>query len=259
MAWSFAYQAGPAGSLETLTDYCRSVRVLRQWSTGRRGMNPVVQYAHGEYATPRKYVRGANLVLETVLRYTNSGGTVTHGDGAAGHYFENLGHLKRLFGGTQGALCRLQRTAPHQGSVYLDVEQLGDAMSSADPAVVTWPLHAPRPFWIGAADTANTGATLTVAGDAPIDDAVITLTSGTDGGIIHTASGASVTIAGAMPGAGVIVDVGEGTCVQVTGGTDYSTNLVVNKPWWFELDPGANAVTNTGGTSHSVDWFTQWR
>ena len=67
MAWAFAYSAGPAGSLETLTDYCRSVRVLRQWSTGRRGTNPVVQYAHGEYATPRKYVRGANLVLETVF------------------------------------------------------------------------------------------------------------------------------------------------------------------------------------------------
>ncbi|RKZ12615.1 hypothetical protein DRQ53_14555, partial [bacterium] len=247
MAWDWAYKAGPAGSLETLSNYCLSVRVLAEFSTGKRGSNPVVEYRHGEYSSPRKYVRASNLVLETVVRYTNAAGAVTHGDGASGHVMENLGHLKRLFGGNMGELTRLQRTAPDHGIVYRDIELLGEATPSQARHIFTWPLHAPHPFWIGAADTANTGATLTVAGDAPIGDAVITLTSGTDGGIIHTASGASVTISGAMPAGGVEIDVGAGTCVKVTGGADWSNYLVVNKPWWFELDPGANAVTNTGG------------
>jgi len=261
MAWTaWAYKAGPAGgSLETLTNYCLSVRVLAEFSTGKRGSNPVVEYRHGEYSSPRKYVRASNLVLETVVRYTTSTGTVTHADGASGHVMENLGHLKRIFGGTQGTLTRLQRTAPDQGDVYLDVELLGEASPSQANHIFTWPLHAPHPFWIGAADTGNTGTTLTVLGDAPISNPVITLTGGTDGGIVHTASGASVTISGALPAGGVKVDVGAGTCTKVTGGADWSAYLVVNKPWWFELDPGANAVTNVGGTTHSVDWYTQWR
>jgi len=259
-AWSYVYKAGPAGgTLETLTDYCTAVRVVAEWSTGKRGTNPVVQYRHGEYPSPRKYVRPASFLLETHLRYTSKTGTVTHGDGAAGHVYENLGHLKRIFGGVQGTMTRLQRTAPDQGTVYLDVELLGDAIPSQSRHIFTWPLTAPHPFWIGAADTGNTGTTLTVAGDAPIGDAMITLTGGTDGGIVHTASGASITISGAMPAGGVIVDVGAGTCVKVTGGADWSQYLVVNKRWWFELDAGANAVTNVGGTTHSVDWYTQWR
>ena len=261
MAWTaWVYKAGiPGGSLETLTDYCESVRIDPETAAGRRGSNPVVQYRHGEYSTPRKYVRAANLSLETVIRYTNSAGAVTHADGAPGHIMENWAHLKRIFGAQQGTLCRLQRTAPDYGDVYRDVELLADVKPSQARHIMSWPLHSPHPFWIGAADTGNTGATLTVAGDAPIGDAVITLTGGTDGGIVHTNSGASVEISGAMPAGGVIVDVGAGTCVKVTGGADYSNFLVVNKPWWFELDSGANAVTNTGGTSHSVDWITQWR
>jgi len=260
MAWPYVYKAGPAGSEETLTTYCVSVRIAAEWATGRRGMNPVVQYRHGEYSSPRKYVRASNLMLETVIRYTSSGGTVTHSDGAAGHFYENLGHLKRLFGGTQNSLVRLQRTAPDQGTVHLDVELLGEALPTGDKRIFNWPLHAPHPFWIGASDTGNTPTTFTVAGDAPIGDLVATFSTGaTDATLTHTASGAYIKIAGVMPAGGVTVDVGAGTCTKVSGGADYSAYLVVNKPWWMELDPGANAVTIAGGGTVSVDWYTQWR
>ena len=66
MAWPYVYKAGPAGSEETLTDYCYSVRIAAEWATGRRGMNPIVQYRHGEYSSPRKYaVSYTHLTLPT--------------------------------------------------------------------------------------------------------------------------------------------------------------------------------------------------
>lgn len=263
MAWDFLYEAGPAGSEEALSDYCRAVYIRAEQSVGRRGMNPVVQYSHGEYSSPRKYVRASNFILSTVIRYTNSAGAVTHGDGPPGHFFENLGHLKRLFGATQGALCRLERTAPDQGVVYRDVELLGEARPTVDKAIFDWPLHAPAPFWIGAADTANATPTWTVAGDAPIGDAVVKFTgTATDPRVTHPASGAYIEIDGALPAGGVQVDIGEGTCTRISGGADWSNNLVVNKPWWMELDSGANtvAVTEASGTPTVVaDWYTQWR
>ncbi|RKZ11616.1 hypothetical protein DRQ53_15800 [bacterium] len=261
MAWSdWLYKAGPAGgTLETLMDYCDAVRVVAEQSTGRRGSNPVVEYRHGEWSSPRKYVRASNFVLEVFISYTNAAGAVTHADGAAGHALENLGNVKRIFGGNQATLVRLERTAPDQGTVYRDCEVLGEVSPSQARHIFTIPLHAPHPFWVGAADTGNTGTTLTVAGDAPIGDAVVTFTSGTDQKLTHTASGASIQISGTTPAGGVEVDIGAGTCVKVTGGTDYSNYLVVSSPWWMELDPGANTVSVSGGGTISTDWFTQWR
>ena len=88
MAWTdWTYKAGsPEGTLESLSDYCLSVRIVAENIVGKRGKNPTVDYRHGEWSSPRKYIRAANVTLETVLRYTNSAGVVTHADGAAGHY-----------------------------------------------------------------------------------------------------------------------------------------------------------------------------
>ena len=262
--WDYLWKAGPAGgSLETLSNYCVAIRLPTEWSTGRRGSNPIVQYRHGEYPSARKYVRASSFILETHLRYTNSSGVVTHADGAAGHAYENLGHLKRLFGGVQDTLVRLQRTAPDQGLVYMDVELFGDALPSQSRHVFGWPLLAPHPFWIGTADTANATPTWTVGGDAPIGDAVVKFTgTANTPRVTHTASGAYIEIAGDLPTGGVEVDIGAGTCVKITGGADWSNYLVVNKAWWMELDPGANtvAVTETSGTpTVTADWLTQWR
>lgn len=244
-------------------DFCVSVRMLGEYSTGRRGSNPVVEYRHGESPSPRKYVRAANLVLETALRYTDSAGAVTHADGGPGHVMENLGELKRIFGGKQGQMVRLQRTAPDQGVVYLDVELLAEATPSQSRNIFTWPLHAPHPFWIGAADTGNTAPTLTVGGDAPIGDAVVKFTgTATDARLTLTSTGDYIEISGALPSGGVIVDVGAGTCVRISGGADWSNNLVVKSPWWIELDVGANAATVTqasGSPTVTVDWNEQWR
>jgi hypothetical protein len=256
--WDYAWQAGPAGgTLSDLDDYCQKVRVVNEWSTGRRGSNPVVQHQHGAQFASRKYVRQTSLVLETALRETNAAGAVTHGDGRAGHTYENLSILKGIFGGLAGTLVRLKRTAPHIGAAYLDVEMLGEAVPTQARHIFGWPLTAPRPFWIGAADTGNTADPLVVAGDAPIDDAVVRLIGGTDAKLVVDATGDFLQIEGAMPGAGVSIDLSDGTCVQITGGTDYSNALRRSNS--FELNPGSNDVTLTGGGTFSVDWNTKWR
>ena len=255
MAWDYDWQAGPAGSLVDLSDYCTMVRVRNEWSTGRRGSNPLEQHRHGAHFAARKFVRQGSLVLETAVRDTNAAGAVTHADGKPGHQYENLSILKDVFGGTVGELVRLQRTAPHIGASYLDVEQLGEAIPTQTRHIFGWPLTAPRPFWIGAADTANTQPTLTVAGDAPIDDAVCKFLSGTD---VKAAlpSGDFVQIEDALPAGGVSLDLDTGACVRITGGADWSDHLRRSNTW--ELNAGANTVTVTGGTM-SFDWYTKWK
>ena len=264
MAWTvWTYQAGPAGSLETLTDYCVSVRSMAEYASGKRGVNPIADYRHGEVSSPRKYVRPLNILLETVIAYVSSTGGVTHADGPPGHFMENLGHVKRLIGGTQGALTRLQRVAPDESTQYADVEMLAEPTQREPLRIYQWPLRAPHPFWVGTADTGNTAPTLTVAGTAPIGDAVINFTGTvTDVRLTHSASSAYVEIAGALPAGGVTVDIGAGTATKISGGADYSNNLVVNNPWWMELDSGANTVAVTeasGSPTVTVDWVTQWR
>ena len=252
------YQVGPpGGTLSTILDYATGVRIRSEWSVGFRGNDVMSQYQHGEDSSPRKFHPASNLSVEIAISGTNSSGTITHTDGEEGHRIENFQALKQLFIGKQGSLVRLERTFPDTDTTYLDIWQVADVKPTQNRLMYAWPMRAPRPFWIGTADTANTGSTLTVAGDASIDDMVIDFASGTDPRITHDDTGDWIEIAGAMPGAGVRVDVGLGTCVQITGGADYSNNLRVNTPWWFELDPGANAVTASAGISS--DWFTKWR
>lgn len=258
MSWDSAYKIGPpGGSLSDISDYAIGVRILSEWSLGYRGSDPMSQYKHGEESSPRKFHPAANLAVECTLRDTDPSGMITHGDGAEGHRIENFSTLKQLFAGLQGSLVRLERTFPDTGTVYLDIWQVDTVRPTQNRMVYSWPMRAPKPFWVGAADNGNSGSTLTVAGDAPIDDMIIDFASGTDPRITHDDTGDYVEIAGAIPGGGVRVDVGAGTCVKITGGTDYSNNLRVNTPWWFELDPGANAVTPSAGITS--DWFTKWR
>ncbi len=264
MAWSiWDYQAGPVGAIEDLADYCDNVRILAETATGKRGTNPIVEYRHGESPSPRKYTRAANVVLETFLRYTDSAGAVTHTDGGPGHVIENLGHLKRIFGGVQGQLTRLERKVPDQGTVYIDVEALAEAKPSQALHIHTWPLHAPNPFWTGAADTVNSAPTLTNGGTAIAGSLVIRFTgTANTPRLTHDDTGSYIEIDGALPASGVVVDVAAGTCLKISDSSDYANNLRVRDPWWMELDPGANGVTVTessGTPTVEVDWIEQWR
>lgn len=264
MSWVYDYKAGPPGAvLTSLLNYAAMVRIVSEWSDGYRGSDPIAQYVHGEESSPRKFHPAANLNLEILLLGTDSAGAVTHVDGAAGHYYENFSALKALLAGKQGSLVRLERTAPDLGDTYLDLWQVATVLPTQNRFTYSWPMRAPRPFWVGAPDNANATPTFTVGGDAPIDDMVIDFT-GTAGDprLTHDDTGDWIEIAGALPAGGVRVDVGAGTCVRITGGTDYSNLLRVKAPWWMEFDPGANAVTvsqTSGAATVTADWFTKWR
>lgn len=257
--WDFAYKAGPpGGTLTDLSDFASVVRIPAESATGKRGSNPIVQYRQGEYPSPRKFTRASEFLLETHLRYTDSAGAITDPDGSPGEVFAAKAGIAQLLGGQVGKLARLQRTAPHQGVVYRDVEMLGDAIPSQADYIFGWPLHSPWPFWIGAADLANVPPTLTVAGDAPIANAIIRLTgAGTDAKLVVDSTGDFVQIVGALPAGGVEIDVNAASASRITGGTDYSNFLRMTSGW--ELSPGANAVTLTGGGAAAIDWNTQWR
>ncbi len=264
MTWDAAYKVGPPGGvLSSISDYATGVRILAEWSLGYRGSDPMSQYKHGEESSPRKFYPAANLSVECVLRDTNPAGAITHVDGAPGHRIENFSELKRLFAGTQGKLVRLERTFPDTGTVYLDMWQVDTVRPTQNRVTYSWPMRAPKPFWVGGSDLLNATPIFTVAGDAPVDDAILDFTGGsTDSRLTHDDTGDWIEIAGVLPAGGVRVDIGAGTCVKITGGADYSNFLRVSTPWWMELDPGANAVTvsQTAGVAVvTADWYTKWR
>ncbi len=153
----------------------------------------------------------------------------------------------------------MERTNPEDGVIHLDFELVGEGRPTQAQHIIGWPLKSPHAFWVGVAASQQTPTTITNNGTAPVGDAVIDIVSGTDGGLVHDDTGDSITIAGALPSNGVRVDVGARTAVRITGGADWSDNLVVNAPWWMEFDPGANAVTAVGGSTVTVDFALQYR
>ncbi len=260
MGWLYVYKAGPpGGALTDLLDFCYDIRLVSEPVLGFRGRNPIVAYQHGEFSSPRKFHPAANILLETWLRYTNAAGAVTHTDGRPGHVYENYGSMKTLLTGAQASLVRLERTNPEDGTVHMDVELVGEGRPTQAQHIIGWPLRGPHPFWVGVAASQQSPTTVTNNGTAPVGDAVIDIVGGTAGGISHDDTGDSVTIAGALPSGGVRVDVGARTAVRISGGADWSDNLVVNAPWWIEFDPGANAVTAVGGSTVTVDFSLQYR
>ncbi len=262
--WDYDYKAGPpGGSLTALDTLATSIRISLETAPGYRGRNPMLAYTHGEFSSPRKFHPAANILLETFLRYTDSAGVVTHTDGAPGHIYENYDDMKKLLTGDQAALVRLERTTPEQGTVHMDVELVAEGRPTQAQHIIGWPLRAPHPFWIGLASAQQSPTTITNGGTAPVGDAIIEVTGTvTDARLTHDDTGDYIEIAGVLPAGGVRVDVGERTCTRLTGGTDFSQNLVVNAPWWMEFDPGANAVTETetsGTPTWTADFALQYR
>ncbi len=264
MGWLYAYKAGPpGGALTAILDFAYDVRLVSEPTSGFRGRNPKVAYQHGEFSSPRKFHPAANVLLETWLRYTDSAGAVTHTDGRPGHVAENYGSMKKLLTGAQDSLVRLERTNPEDGVIHLDFELVAEGRPTQAQHIIGWPLKSPHAFWVGVAASQQTPTTITNNGTAPAGDAVVAVTGTTTAPrLTHSATGDFIEIAGVLPSGGVTVDIGARTCTRITGGADFSDNLVVNSPWWMEFDPGANtvAVTQSSGTpTFTVDFALQYR
>lgn len=258
MAWAYTYKAGPfGGTLLPLLDYCISVRMIDESGPGKRGGDVTVQYLHGNHAVGHKFANPRLLPLEVVLRFTSSAGTITHANGSDGHVFENLSEVKRLLRG-QRSLATLERIAPDQGTVRIDVE-CGEPTPTQNRFTYLFPLIAARPFWRSTTPGSATSSPIVVGGDAPVDDATVTFSAGASSPVFtHTASGATITYTGTVPAGGVIVNTLTGQASNVSGGADCSNLVTPNKPYWLELDPGvSNAYTISSGTV-TVVWADKW-
>lgn len=260
MSWDFAYKVGPkGGTLSPLSDYCVFVRIADEGSMAPlRGSDPTALYRHGTVPQPRKWVTPGRLVLETGIRYTDPTGAVTHADGPAGHFYENLAALKQLFGGDQATLVTVERTAPHIGTVQVDGQLMVEPAATQQRWVFAWILSLPHPFWRSTTLRTGLSSPVTVGGNAPVDDFVMHIVGGTDVTVTHDQSGAKFTVVGATPAGGIDIDVGAGTILN--SGSDAADLVEPSEPWWMELNPGVNTFTITGApTSVTVDLRDQWR
>lgn len=260
MAWNYAWKVGPqGGTLSDADDYCTFFRETPHKTSGKKGSDIPGLYRHGDVAVAQKWHGPAMRMFEFQPRYTNASGAVTHGDGAAGHAFENFAVMAQLLGGGR-ELVSIRQTAPDWGTVQVNGWQTTDITPSQQRNVFLVTMRCPDPFWTATSQSNQSAASpITVAGNAPITDPIIQFTgTTTDAKLTHTASASYIQIDGALPAGGVQVDVGAGTCTRISGGTDYSNYLTVADEWWMELDPGSNSFTVSGGTI-TVYWYNKWR
>ena len=193
------------------------------------------------------------ITLKTVLRYTNSSGTITHTDGAAGHAYENLALIRKEFNKTSG-LVTLTRTAPHVGNVRALVKLLDDPVYDSARHVVRWVMTCPSGSWQDASETSEATSGVTTGGNTRIHDPKIVFASATT--ITHThADGLVETITAASgPTYPVTVDVGAGTILD-NGSVDVRGDVTFSHPWWLRMDPdGAQSFTGTATINYRNRW-----
>lgn len=261
MVWTaYNYQAGPSGSLTTLSTYCTAVRIVDEGPPGFRGGPVPIQYLEGAREVPHLFSEPRLIGLECVLSYRSAAGTITHADGAAGHAYENLANLNRLLFGDRSMVV-LQREAPHQGTVQIDVKVGAPVTASQARHVFVYPLLAPNPFWRSTAlNSVSPTPSIAVGGSAPVHDAEITFAAGASSPTLtHTNSGTTIQVTGTIPSGGVLVKTLTGFAERVTGGTDYSEFLVNSRPYMLQLEAGAtNSFTLSSGTA-TIAWRNKWR
>jgi hypothetical protein len=244
MAHDFDWKAGPrGGSLTDLDTISTFVRVLDEGSPGSRGDNVPIQYLHGAREVAHLFSTEALIALEV--------GVATKAQ---------LTSVKQLlYGGRQ--MVTLQKNDPSWGVVQIDGKIFQPVIPTQDRFTYLFPMLCADPFWRSTTlQSLNPVPTLTVGGNAPVDDAEIVFTGGTDATLTHTDSGAVVALEGATPSGGVRCYVKTGFAARVTGGTDWSEFFFQNMPFIVELDSGAsNAFTLTGGGSVVVEFRNKWR
>ena len=207
-----------------------------------------VQYAftHGEYIGGRRFYSARDIDITMIIMATDEDGLVT--TTPEEHVQDNIDALMAALHSTSGELA-LVRTMP-DGSTRtayvrpLDVIRFQESIGPIFRGV-NLSLRMGYPFWNGAAlaQTISGSASVTNLGTAPINNMIVTFT--TAGRITVNATGEWIESADA----GLVLDVKTGI---VTSGN--SGALEASSPWLLQLEPGANALTVTGGNK-SISGF----
>lgn len=131
----------------------------------------------------------------------------------------------------------------------------GHALLSADFEV---PLIAPDPRKL-----ANTATTITPGGTATNTgnfkaSPVLTVTGAAAGPIViaNSTAGRTVTVTTAIPGGQQLVIDFKARAVLLNGVNRY--DLVTGIPQWFDIAPGNNTITYSGGGTPSLSWNDSW-
>lgn len=252
----YSYQSSvDGGPFEDLADFASMVRIVNEGRSGRDVAAVLSPFVPGAVPSLHQPYIEKLLFVECQIRWTDPSGLITHVDGAEGHASENLSHLDRLLGGGYGP-ATLRRDWPNQGVVERPITGAGDPFPTQNRATLSWPVRSTWPAWKSTAALSSSSGNPDVLGHFPIYDPIITFVGGTD--VSVTVNGRQVGIAGAVPGAGVIVNVGTGQVTQVTGGADYSAFLTADNNEWCVLYRGVNTVVYAGGGTYTIEWAEQW-
>lgn len=120
------------------------------------------------------------------------------------------------------------------------------------------PLVAPDPRKL--ANTATTiagAATATNTGNFPASP-TLTVTGAAAGPIViaNTTAGKTVTVTTSVPGGQTLVIDFKARTVLLNGVNRY--DLVAATPQWFDIAPGNNTITYSGGGTPSLSWNDSW-
>lgn len=255
MSWTFDYEA----TTTDLLDYCTAVLITDEAGGGKRGSNLTVGFLDGERWEAKNYAP-LDIVLKTVLRYTNSSGAVTHTDGAAGHVYENLHNLKLLFG--QPGLKYLTRDAPDYGAVRAEFEMIAAPIQGEQRHVYYWPLRIPSGSWQSETQSsAGPGAppTVNTLGNRRIHDPQIVFAAA--GTFTYTNAAGKVYSITAAAGPTYPVTLahsnGEWTATD-NGAADAAPYLTVTQPDVLVLDPNTNSLSMTSTSNVTISWRDRW-
>lgn len=230
---------------EDLLDYCQSVVIETEYGLSEAMDNEFRQPGqHGKIYIPGQLYGPGDVRIVCNLRFTSAVGTITHVDGEAGHIYENLAHLKRLFGkvDAQGVL---QRTAPHQGVNTLLIKPGGQPSKGQNRFEVIFPMIADKPFWRGPLTSTTLTGSFTPGGTAPVDDMVLTFAGANT--IVNGRNSDRIQVTAAC-----VVDCGRR---QVTvGGSPAPGIIIPANDRWLHLEPGANAITGSCAISYYPKW-----
>ena len=236
----------------TLSDVATAAIVVDEYGASFNDSGYQIPGRDGIELDPQSPYGPRTITLKTALRYTNSSGTVTHTDGAAGHVYENLSLIQAELAGS--GLVTLTRTVPHIGNQRALVKLLDNPRPADNRSVVLWVLTCPSGSWQDATETSEATSSVTTSGNRRIFDPIIVFASATT--ITHTASDGTVSTitAAAGPTYPVTVDVGARTIID-NAAADAFGSVTFDQPWWLRMDPdGAQSFTGTATIKYRNRW-----
>lgn len=254
MTWAYEYET----QTEDLLDYCSGVTIEAEGGSGLVGGNIAVGFQDGERWEPKTY-GPLTIPLKTVIRRRNRNGTVTHGNGEAGHFQQNFNTLKKLFG--QPGLKYLLREDPDAGSIRAAFELLGEPQKGEERNVYYWHLRVPSGSWEDQSESSQgpgSPPSVTTGGTRRILDPTIVFAAAGTYTYTNGAGEEFKIIAAAGPTYPVTVshDNGEWTAVD-NASADAAPYVTCEHPAVMVYDPDS-ALSHTATSNVTISWRNRW-